>query len=321
MKHKENRTIRGLFKQGFAALTILGTAHALHGQSDGFSSAIRPITNPVYFDNTLPQSNLHPIFMYQQLPGRINTTLGNVNLGGDMQVFAVQAEYAFNERFSLVAAKDGYIWFNPDDTASNGRGALSDKSGFANLAGGAKWAFIYEPEDQFAMSLRAIFEFPTGNTSVFQGAKYYAAAPSLSVLKIWEDFQFTGNVGGIIPFNQTGSTELFVSGHASYNIRDVFFPLVEFNYFHVAGAGNGRTRFGDQVGGAVPAIATFEGGDLINLGAANATQHRDLVTMGVGFRVRAIEEVDVGFAFEFPLTRSSANLMKSRTTIDVIWRY
>ncbi len=296
------------------------TAPAYAASTD-FEAAISPVTNPVYFDNTLPQTMIRPIYIFQHLSGSYDTTLGKIPVGGDMQVVAIQAEYAVTDTISLVAAKDGYIWFEPDATAANGKGALSKKSGFANLAAGAKWAFWYEPEDQFAMSLRAIFEFPTGNTDVWQGEDYYSAAPAISVIKIWEGFQFNGNFGGIAPFNDSGSAEIFASGHVSYNISDLLFPLLEVNYFHVVDPGNGNARFSDQAGGLVPGIATFEGGDLVNFGASNSSVHRDLVTMGVGFRVRAAESIDVGCAYEFPLTPSSDNLMKNRVTVDVIWSF
>ncbi|MGE9293606.1 MAG: hypothetical protein ACQKBW_08335, partial [Puniceicoccales bacterium] len=70
-----------------------------------------------------------------------------------------------------------------------------------------------------------------------------------------------------------------------------------------------------------PGIAQFEGGDLVNFGASNASVNRDLVTMGLGFRLRPMEPLDIGFAFEFPLTPVSANLMKNRFTVDAIWRF
>lgn len=281
--------------------------------SVGFSNAIRPITNPVYFDSPLPTSNIHPVFMYQNMPGSINTAAGNLPLGGNFQVYAVQAEFAFSETLSLIAAKDGYIVFDPDNT-------LTNDSGFANLAAGAKWAFYYDPEDQFAVSLKAIFEFPTGSRGVFQGGNYSAATPSVAFIKMWEDFQFTGQVGAILPFNDSGSKEIITSWHTSYNVKDFFFPLLELNTFHVVDTGNGSPRYPAQAGGAVPGLVTFEGGDLINFGASNSDDH-DIVTIGFGFRVRPYDSFDVGIAFEIPLTNSDTNLMENRTTIDAVWRF
>ncbi len=67
-------------------------------------------------------------------------------------------------------------------------------------------------------------------------------------------------------------------------------------------------------------MATFEGGDLINFGAANVS-NKDLVTLGVGFRYRLTDNMDVGAAYEIPLTEEEENLMESRITIDATIRF
>ncbi|MCU0777944.1 MAG: hypothetical protein MUF86_09815, partial [Akkermansiaceae bacterium] len=43
--------------------------------ADGFAQARRPISNPTLFDLALPGTNLHPIFLYHNLPDQI--TLAN----------------------------------------------------------------------------------------------------------------------------------------------------------------------------------------------------------------------------------------------------
>ncbi|MCB1100624.1 MAG: hypothetical protein KDN22_33995, partial [Verrucomicrobiae bacterium] len=130
--------------------------------SDPFAHTIRPISSPTLFDLALPRTQIHPVFMYQSLPDSIDTTLGNLSLGGDFYLYALQLEYAFNERLSLIAMKDGYIDFNPDST-------LSEQEGWANLAAGLKWAFLYQPENALAASLSVQVEAPTGNDDVWQG--------------------------------------------------------------------------------------------------------------------------------------------------------
>src|SRR5690606_16538565 len=107
--------------------------------------------------------NLHPIVIYQNLPGKVSTTLGDLSLGGDVQVYALQFEIALSERFSIVATKDGYVVFDPDNEA-----LWSDQSGFANLAAGFKYAFLYDPASSTAASATVTFELPTGNHDVFQ---------------------------------------------------------------------------------------------------------------------------------------------------------
>lgn len=282
---------------------------------DPFARAIRPITNPTLFDLAVPRTQLHPIFMYQSFPSRIDTTIGSVPVDGDFQLYALQLEYAFSDTFSLVALKDGYIDLNPDDV-------LSDESGFANLAAGFKWAFFLDPASRQAASLMTQIEIPTGNSDVFQGTGDGAIIPSLNYLKLWDRFQFAGTFGFQIPFdNDEESTMFYSSAHFSYALTDRFFPLVELNYFRVLDEGDGGRRFNSQVGGAVPAVAEFEGGDLINLGAANADTNKDLVTMGAGFRFRLNDHVDLGAAYEIPLTGKSENLMSSRVTVDLVYRF
>jgi hypothetical protein len=281
----------------------------------GFEHAVRPISNPVYVDLPIAQTYLHPIFMYQTLPNQVSTVAGKLPVKGDFQLYALALEYAFNERLSLVASKDGYIDFNPDQT-------FSKEEGWANIAGGLKWAFYLNPEKQCASSVKLMVEVPTGNTRVFQGEGKGKITPSLSALKLWNNFQFEGTVGGILPFSRDHESTLFFdSWHVSYRLLEKLFPMIELNHFHVLNAGKGMTQFDAQAGGAVPGIARFEGGDLINLGAKNAVNHRDLVTLALGCRYRINESVDVGAAFELPLTSTSNNLMETRTTVDLVWRF
>ncbi|WP_309384615.1 transporter [Cerasicoccus frondis] len=295
-------------------LAPLANADESVGANSGFAKSIHPVTNPVNFDSALPSTIIRPIFLYQSMPSSISTQAGDVALGGDLQLYAMQAEVALNERFSIVAAKDGYIVFNPDNT-------LVDAEGWANLAAGVKWAFIYDPEDNLAISLKTIIELPTGNTDVWQGGKYYAITPSVGFLKMWGDFQLSSETGFVVSLNDNGSDEFFSSWHASYGFWDMFFPLVELNYFQVISPGNGNPRFGAQAGGAVPSIVNFEGGDLVNFGASNSDVYSSIVTAAVGFRVRPIDSVDIGAAFEVPVTQTSHNLMQNRVTVDVVWSF
>lgn len=305
-----------------ALLSFLAVGSAVAASSSsapkanvGFENAVRPISNPVYVDLPITQTYLHPIFMYQTLPNQVNTTAGKLPVKGDFQLYALALEYAFNERLSFIASKDGYLDFNPDQT-------FTKEEGWANIAGGLKWAFYLNPEKQFASSVKLMVEVPTGNTDVFQGVGDGKVTPSISAFKLWNNFQFQGTIGGILPFDRDReSTMFFDSWHVSYRLFEKLFPMIELNHFHVLSAGDGKTQFGAQAGGGVPGIAKFEGGDLINLGASNSTQNRDLVTIALGCRFRINESVDVGAAFELPLTKTSDNLMETRTTVDLVWRF
>jgi len=286
--------------------------------SDGFAQARRPISNPTLFDLALPTTNLHPIFIFHNLPSQVstNTPGGTVPMGGDVQVYALGFEIALNDRLSIVATKDGYIEINPDTEP-----LWSSESGFANLAAGLKYAFILDPASGTALSGTVSLELPTGNHDVFQGEGDGTINLILSGLKLINQWQFAGGTGIHLPFSDQQSTSGWMSVHASYEVSPWFIPLVELNWFHLLDAGDGRPNFGTQAGGLVPVVAEFEGFDLLNFGAANATENRDFVTAAFGFRSRLSESVDVGFAYEIPLTNEEDGIMDDRFTFDLIWKF
>ncbi|MES2439258.1 MAG: transporter [Verrucomicrobiota bacterium] len=296
------------------SVAIDPAAPAATASADGFAQARRPISNPTLFDLALPTTNVHPLFIYHSLPDSIQTRLGNLPLGGDVELYALQFEIAINDRLSIVATKDGYVEVNPDSTASS-------ESGFADLGAGLKYAFILDPVSQTALSGTLTFELPTGNSDVFQGEGRGAANLIVSGLKLVDDWQFAAGAGARIPFSDEQSTEGWLSAHASYEISRYFIPLVEMNWFHVIESGNGTGNYPSQVGGAIPAVVEFEGGDLFNLGAANSHANRDLVTAAFGFRSRICNAVDAGMAYEIPLTNDETSLMENRVTVDLVWRF
>lgn len=284
--------------------------------TDGFGHARRPISNPTLFDLALPSTNVHAIVMYQRLPDSVNTVAGPLPMGGDVQVYALQFEIALNERLSIVATKDGYVDIDADTEP-----LWSDESGFANIAAGLKYAFIYDPASCTAVSGTFTFEFPTGNHDVFQGEGDGAANLIVSGLKMWDRLQLAGGAGLHLPLDGQMATTSFVSAHASYETCRWFIPLVEVNWHHVLDAGNGRPNFFSQAGGGVPVVATFEGFDLLNFGASNASQNRDFLTAALGFRSRLTDDLDVGLAYETPLTNEEDGVMDDRITFDLLWRF
>ena len=283
--------------------------------ADGFANSRRPISNPTLFDLAVPRSNVHPIVIHQNMPSIVRSgTGGSVPLGGDFQLYAVQFEYAFHDRLSLVATKDGYVDFNPDTT-------LSPETGFANIAAGLKYAFIYQPENQFALSGSATVEIPTGSSSVTQGSGDGAVNLILSALKLNGSLQLAGGAGVHLPIDMDAeSTTSFVSTHISYEVNPYFTPLLELNWYHVLEEGDGGNRF-KQIGGALPGAIGFEGGDLLNWGASNAKENADIVTLAAGFRSKLNEDFTLGLAYEIPLTDKEANLMESRITLDLIYHF
>ena len=281
-----------------------------------FDLARRPISNPTLFDLALPRTNAHAIFIHQNMPSNVAIVGGGtLPVGGDFQLYALQLEYALNELLAIVATKDGYVNFDPDST-------LSDAEGFANVATGLKYAFIYQPENGFALSGTTTVEIPIGSEDITQGNGDGAVNLILTGLKMQDEWQFAGAGGLHVPFDSDAeSLTSFVSTHVSYEVCQYFMPLVELNWYHVINEGDGGKRYDDQAGGAVPSVIGFEGGDLLNWGAANAGDNSDIVTLAMGFRSHLSDHLDLGVAYEIPLTDKEENLMEDRLTIDLIWNF
>jgi len=289
-----------------AALTVVvfGQTVTSAADNDTFSRFIKPMTNPVYFDDARNETYIHLFHAYQRLPNRIKTTLGRVPLDGDLRLTALRINYAINERFSIVAAKDGYTNFNPANT-------LEHEEGWGDIAAGAKYALLYRPENEFILSAKVLLELSQGSRDVYQGNGHGNIAPSLTFLKGYGKFQLCGMVGGLIPFsNHDESTMAFDSWHVSYNIMNRLFPLLELNHFWVV-----RQAERDEL---VARIARFEGGDVVNLGSNRGMENRHQVSAAAGMRIRCMKNLDMGFAYEFPLTDKNTSLMKDRFNFDIV---
>lgn len=282
-------------------------------QPDPWADLVRPISNPTHFDLAVPQNLIHPLFIHNEMPDIVDTILGGVPLGGSYQVYAVQAEIALSERLSINATKDGYIVFNPDAT-------LKDTDGWANVAAGLKYAWLLQPENGLASNVQLLYEIPMGNREAWQGEGDGVFIPSVNVTKLMGPWQFVDQAGFKLPVDDGAESTLFYnSAHVSYKLNDWLTPLVELNVFTVLDEGDGGSRFQPQLGGALPSVVAFEGGDLVNWGASNADLNKTLVTFAVGARVKIPTlPWDLGFAWEFPFTDETASLMEDRFIVDVV---
>ena len=291
-------------------IAVLSSLMAFIAAAVWAGEGIRPISNPVFFDSPDVGMQVHPVFMHHKLPSTINTELGDVPVGGDVQLYALQFEIPFTEDLSLIAVKDGYVVVNPDET-------LSEEEGFADLAAGLK--YVFHRGEGMVASARLVAELPTGNDDVFQGNGKGTLNPAVSGMTIKDGVQFAGTIGYIQALDDEDSSLFYNSWHVSYALTEKLFPLLELNHFHVVDAGDGGQRFDSHVEGGVPAVARWEGGDLINLGASHGDDEADFVSLAAGLRVRLNETVDLGAAYEFPLTDEENSLMDSRITLDLVW--
>ncbi len=304
---------------------------------EGFDNVIMPMSNPVYtVGGALNKTFVRPVYLYQLLPDKVDTTIDGVlgvkdlKLGGHVSGFAVQAGYAFNERFSILAVKSGYVQFRPKNKL------FTDQDGWVDLAAGAQYSFIYSPENQFVVTGRLIYEFTTGNDQVFQGNGDGNFTPSVMVLKGFGNLQLEATLGFVIPVDSDEENTLFFdSWHVSYRVLPWFHPLLELNHFHVLDSGD-RVKWvqdaiddGDigAIAGAlgtsrqddvVATVLKSSGCDIINTGGANSDEHRDLVSLAIGARFPITSWFSVGYAYEFALTDEENGLLDDRHLFDAV---
>lgn len=255
--------------------------------------AIAPVTNPIFFETPLIQSEVRPVFMSHRLDEDF------LGADADVNLFALQLRWAVTDRLAIIAVKDGYIQFEPDGADST--------DGWADLAAGVKYAVIKDDEKQFVVTPGVTFEFPTGEDDVFQGNGDGAVNVFVSAMKGWDNLHITANVGAQIPFAAAAETSnLHYSAMVDYYTCKWFIPFVAVNAF---------TTLSDAQG--MPFDS--EGFDLINFGSTDANGHTQ-VAVGAGFRTRITPKVDLGFAYEWGVAPDN-DIFKDRFTIDLIWRF
>jgi hypothetical protein len=295
---------RGTIIGACAALTLAMGNFAMAGEGP---ATIHPITNPVYADTAVPESKVTLIAAHHRLPNKISLAGGGtLPLDGDVNVIALQVEYAFNESLSLTAIKDGYVDFNPEGALA----ALEDE-GFNDLALGLKWAF--HNEDGWTAALRGTIELPSGDEEVLQGGGEGDFSPALLLTRSREKSQCNLVIGATIPFdNDEEATMSYVSyGHAR-KLTDKLTLMGELNWWRVLNEGN--------LGG-IPGVVSFEGPDLINLGGANADDDPNQVTGAIGLRYQFTDAINAGLAYELSLTDEEESLTDDRFTLSVTFHY
>lgn len=66
--------------------------------------------------------------------------------------------------------------------------------------------------------------------------------------------------------------------------------------------------------------ANFEDSHFFNFGANNS-DGTDLVTAGIAFRLRIAQGVDLGLAYQIPLTEGKESVIDDRFTVDLVRRF
>lgn len=280
------------FRISLATVATVGLATTALAQ-DWTTKAIAPVTNPIFFESPLAQSEVRPLFLHHRLDS------GFVG-GGSVNVYAVQLRYAVNDRLAIIATKDGFI-----ETDTPG---IGNRDGWGDLAAGVKYAIYKDDEKQAVITPGITFSLPTGSMEVFQGDGSGVINAFVSATKGWDSLHLTGNLGVQVPLDGDKDTaNLHYSVMLDYYTCQWFIPFVAFNAFTTLSDGNGLG-------------ITSEGFDLINFGSANGSGTTQ-GTVGFGFRSRLVENLDLGFAYEVGVIEDGADIFKDRFTVDVIWRF
>lgn len=251
---------------------------------------IAPITSPVTFESPTIQTNARPIYAHHSFPS--DSIFG----GGALDVYALQLRYAVNDRFAIIATKDGYFDLQPD--------AGGNESGMADVAGGVKYAFIDDAERGLIATAGLIYEGTNGDKDVFQGNGDGTWRPFVSAGLADGDMSYVGALGLQWPNDRDAeSTSFDWHLQAAWRMPDTkFAPVIELSGIHYISGG-------EALG------VDFEGGDVINLGASGVGGN-DLVTGALGLRWNAWGRSWLGLAWETPVF-SRDDLFDDRVTADL----
>jgi hypothetical protein len=275
----------------FTALACTTPPSASNGATRWRQRLIEPLTQPTVFESPVIDSQLRPIVMLHTIPDD-NAALPDA----EVRVYALQARFALSDRLALIATKDGYIELEP---AGGG-----DQNGWADIAGGLKYAF-YEG-DALLVTAGAVYEFANGDEEVLQGNGDGVLRPFVCAGYDAGAFNVLSTLGYNLPLDKDEESSSFdYHLHVSYELTANIAPLIELNGITWTDEGN-----------ALP--VDFEGGDLINLGAANGSG--SVLSGAVGVRVRMTEGFSLGAAYEAPLS-SREDILNDRITLDAIWSF
>ena len=273
--------------------SCLGDISGLFHKSDHcFDDFISPMTNALFFEDPRTLTEARLIFANHRLPGRLG--------GGSAQLYAMQLRAAINEDISIIATKDGFI---VSDTP------VIPNDGWADIAAGLKINVFKDVSNQSLISVGTTFEVPVGSPRALQGngnGEFHMFASGATLLPM--DVHYMSGLGWRLPVDQTAeSTSMYWSNHVDRRIgNSKFYLLGECNWYHWL-----------VNGGTVP--ASFEGIDLINLGSTGVAGN-DLATGALGVKYKPTGNMEIGVAYELPLT-DRQDIMRDRWTFDWILRY
>lgn len=267
-----------------------------------FDDFISPMINFVYFEDPRTLTELRPIYVYHRTPNRVGT-LGIP--GGDIQLWAAQFRIALTDRLSLIATKDGYIVEDINDGPLDE--ALDD--GWAAVSLGLKYNVCRDVCRGRIASVGFTYELPVGSRRALQAIgdgelHFFGTAGQ----RYWGgDMHLMTAFGARIPVdNDVQTTSFHWSGHCDYRLSKRVYYISEASWWHWTSSADTGLPLG------------VAGQDLFNLSATNVAGN-DLITKNFGLKYKPSRNLELGLAYEVPLTGRD-DVLRDRVQIDLILR-
>jgi hypothetical protein len=256
----------------------------------GFDSFVHPVTSPLYFHDPFIDTRTNIVYLWNKFPK------GSDLKGGDISVWALPIWVALTEKLQLTAEIDGYSRLRAR--------ALAPDEGWNDLAVGLKYNLLADVENQFALSTGLSWRLSNGHSMTLNGG-VDELNPYITAAKRMDKWQFIGTFGGRLPMDENkGNYILHENLSIAYELLEGFFPLVEFNGLQYLSDGN---RLPLDVGGL----------DYANIGSNNV-EGNSTFWAGVGFRWKVNKNVEVGAAYEVPLSSRENDILDQRVTVSII---
>ncbi|WP_246146240.1 hypothetical protein [Rubripirellula lacrimiformis] len=268
-----------------------------------FDDFISPMIDFVHFEDPRNLTELRPIFVHHNFPN----TLGPANIpaGGSAQLIAMQFRIALTDRLSLIAVKDGYLIDNSEGQLDG----LLD-SGWADVTAGLKYNLIRNVKTGTLLSAGFTYEIPMGSERALQavsdGEFHFFATGGQRLFD--GQAHVLSSFGWQLPVDQSDqSTTVHWNNHFDVKLTDTVYLFTENSWWHWAS---------DAFDGAALGVS---GQDLLNLGASNVDGN-NLVTHNVGMKYKPHGGLELGAAYEFPLT-DFEDIIEDRWQFEAILRY
>ena len=289
---------------GSGISNLLGNLGNLIQPSDKcFDDFISPMSNFIFFEDPRTLTEARAIFFHHELPDQI----GSLGLpGGDVQLYALQLRFALSERLSVIAVKDGYIVADIDGGPLDG--LLND--GWADITAGLKYNLIRDTCRGHLLSAGFTYELPVGSQRSLQDIGDGEFHLFLTGGKrVWNGMgHYLGSVGYRLPLDSdVQSSAIHVDTHFDVKLTDNLYVFTENVWWHWTDAANTGLPLG------------VAGQDAFNLSSTNVSGN-DLVTHSFGVKYKPKSSVEIGAAYEFPLT-DFEDIIDNRLQLELILRY